>query len=114
MESGFEIFLTDLALEELQATVEYLEIRFSDKETKFKFCHFSGTDKALKQESYRKLILRNSPPISAHFNQVKRNTKHIQIGRIVVANVRIIEFKGRNLNSKSCRKSCKTSLFKNS
>ena len=47
MESGFEIFWTDLALEELQATVEYLQIRFSDKETKFKFCHFSVTDKAL-------------------------------------------------------------------
>lgn len=32
MESGYDIFWTDLALEELQATVEYLEIRFSDKE----------------------------------------------------------------------------------
>ena len=68
MESGFEIFWTDLALEELLATVEYLQIRFSDKETKFKFCHFSVTDKALKQENYRKLIFPKSPPISAHFN----------------------------------------------
>ncbi len=32
MESGYEIFWTDLALEELEATVEYLEIRFSEKE----------------------------------------------------------------------------------
>ena len=68
MESGFEIFWTDLALEELLATVEYLQIRFSDKETKFKFCHFSVTDNALKQENYRKLIFPKSPPISAHFN----------------------------------------------
>ena len=68
MESGFEIFWTDLALEELLATVEYLQIRFSDKETKFKSCHFSLTDKALKEEKYGKLIFPKSPPISAHFN----------------------------------------------
>ena len=32
MESGYDIFWTDLALEELEATIEYLEVRFSDKE----------------------------------------------------------------------------------
>ena len=32
MEDGYDIFWTDLALEELKATFEYLEDRFSQKE----------------------------------------------------------------------------------
>jgi plasmid stabilization system protein ParE len=33
MEDGYKIFWTELALEELKATFEYLEDRFSEKET---------------------------------------------------------------------------------
>ncbi len=32
MENDYEIIWTDLALEELQETVEYLEVKFTNKE----------------------------------------------------------------------------------